>query len=237
MGRCPKQHSVLASLPSQDGDPQHNIFTQDQTPEPPYAMKAFHIYQACWMAAYLFTGHVTFPIPRCRRIREDFVFSLRTAILRSTQFSEDANFLGIFIWCTMIGGVMSADIDPVLCQWYLCKFHDCCLALEVHTWETARALLLTFAWVEAACDEAGHRFWLNSQSRVTAGRERMDIYGSRSHTMGDNRVEVDEQDYPCSRQACANRPPTVKAQRQFSSIIPAFDEAIPPTDHPIMSAV
>ncbi|RLL95882.1 hypothetical protein CFD26_103616 [Aspergillus turcosus] len=126
------------------------------------------VYRACWLAAFLFSTHVTFPIPATRPTREGLVPQLQDAIRRSSDpladenEDEDRGKSEILLWCTMIGGIAAQDGAVERRSWYAGQLRKLCHTLNIQTWAKMQELMRSFAWVDVACDEGGYRLWMEA---------------------------------------------------------------------------
>lgn len=108
------------------------------------------VYRACWLAAFLFSTHVTFPIPATRPTRENLVPQLQDAIRRSSDSSahdEDKGKSEILLWCTMIGGIAAQDGEVERRCWYAGQLRRLCHTLNIQSWAKMQELMRSFAWV------------------------------------------------------------------------------------------
>jgi hypothetical protein len=128
------------------------------------------VYRACWLAAFLFSTHVTFPIPATRPVRENLVPQLQDKIRRSSDSltDEDENQdecnakSEILLWCTMIGGIAAQDGEVERRCWYAGQLRKLCHTLNIQSWAKMQELMRSFAWVDVACDEGGYRLWMEA---------------------------------------------------------------------------
>lgn len=130
------------------------------------------VYRACWLAAFLFSTHVTFPIPATRPTRENLVPQLHDAIRRSSDSladmneDEDKTKSEIVLWCTMIGGIAAQDGEVERRCWYAGQLRKLCHTLNIQTWAKMQELMRSFAWVDVACDEGGYRLWMEAFAQL-----------------------------------------------------------------------
>lgn len=171
------QHRMLC-LPNPD-EPLESIFTNtkdcnnndnDNNNNPGEAVAAaLDIYRVCWLAAKIFTLHVTFPLPCSRQIREGQLPLLQDAISRcylhkqSNDNSNWAEISEILLWCTTVGGIAEEDGDPARRSWYAFQLRRLCLTLNIHSWARMQELLCSFAWVDVGCDATGYKLWMEAQ--------------------------------------------------------------------------
>jgi hypothetical protein len=125
------------------------------------------VYRACWLAAFLFSTHVTFPIPATQPTRENLVPQLQDAIRRSSDLAdenkdEDKGKSEILLWCTMIGGIAAQDGEVERRCWYAGQLRKLCHTLNIQTWAKMQELMRSFAWVDVACDEGGYQLWMEA---------------------------------------------------------------------------
>jgi hypothetical protein len=125
------------------------------------------VYRACWLAAFLFSTHVTFQIPATRPTRENLVPQLQDAIRRSSDLAdenkdEDKGKSEILLWCTMIGGIAAQDGEVERRCWYAVQLRKLCHTLNIQTWAKVQELMRSFAWVDVACDEGGYQLWMEA---------------------------------------------------------------------------
>ncbi|GIJ90053.1 hypothetical protein Asppvi_009002 [Aspergillus pseudoviridinutans] len=129
---------------------------------------AIEVYRTYWLAAFLFSTHVTFRIPATRPTRENLVPQLQMAIRRSSDSLADENgdeVKGkneILFWCTMIGGIAAQDGELERRCWYAGELRKLCHALNIQSWAKIQELMRSFAWVDVACDEGGYRLWMEA---------------------------------------------------------------------------
>lgn len=123
------------------------------------------IYGMCWLVGHLFTTHVTFPVPSCRRFRLKTVPPLYD-IVENTEdiLNENPVFMKLQLWCVVIGGIAAEDIDPGLRRWAVLKIRDLCRKLCLREWEQVKAVMCTFAWMESACNHGGEELWAEVQT-------------------------------------------------------------------------
>ncbi|KAJ5833569.1 hypothetical protein N7474_001880 [Penicillium riverlandense] len=126
------------------------------------------VYRACWLTAFLFSTHVTFPIPATRPTRENLVSQLQDAIRRSSDSlandneDDDKSKIEILLWCSMIGGIAAQDGEVERRCWYAGQLRKLCHTLNVQSWAKMQELMRSFAWVDVACDEGGCRLWMEA---------------------------------------------------------------------------
>jgi hypothetical protein len=125
------------------------------------AAAAMEVYRSCWLAAFLFSTHVTFPIPATRQTRENLVPQLQDAIGRSAPLAYGSGS-EILLWCTMIGGIASQDGETERRCWYVGQLQKLCHTLDIGIWAKIQELMRSFAWVDVACDEGGYRLWMEA---------------------------------------------------------------------------
>ncbi|KAI5460986.1 hypothetical protein BGZ63DRAFT_357631 [Mariannaea sp. PMI_226] len=145
---------------------QHRIMSLPESPvllDPSDAL--FHtkvlaqaLYNACRTAALLYSIHVTFPLPRPGAAKERLVPQLRNAIKTSIQHSECTDECRrVLFWCSIFGGIVSSVEKHR--PWFVARCHDLGLRLGVQSWEQAREILLSFVWLDSACNEPGRNLW------------------------------------------------------------------------------
>ncbi|PKX95963.1 uncharacterized protein P174DRAFT_419858 [Aspergillus novofumigatus IBT 16806] len=126
------------------------------------------LYRACWLAAFLFSTHVTFPISATRPTRENLVPQLQDAIRRSSDSLADENEdeekakSEIVLWCTMIGGIAAQDGELERRCWYAGQLRKLCHILNIQSWAEMQKLMRSFAWVDVACDEGDYGLWMEA---------------------------------------------------------------------------
>lgn len=157
------QHRMLC-LPKPD-EPLGSIFSTCDIPENPLA-RALDVYRVCWLAARVFTTHVTFPLSCLGTFREDLLPQLQGAISRILDHqtnNDETDILEILLWCTMIGGIAAEDGDPSCRSWYAFQLKRLYLALNIQSWTRMQELMRSFAWVDVGCDDAGYSLWMEAQ--------------------------------------------------------------------------
>ncbi|QGA19774.1 hypothetical protein EYB26_007468 [Talaromyces marneffei] len=126
---------------------------------------ASSVYGMCWLVTYLFTTHVTFPVPSCRRFRLKTVYRIRDTI-SNCEYSLQHNpwVLRLQLWCVVIAGIAAEDIDTELRQWMALKAHDLCTRLSLQQWDEVVNVMNSFAWMEVACAHGARKFWAQVQT-------------------------------------------------------------------------
>jgi len=131
---------------------------------------AMEVYRACWLAAFLFSTHVIFPIPATRPMREKLVPQLQDAICRgndslANENEDEDEYNGkceILLWCTMIGGIAAQEGEVERRCWYAGQLRKLYHTLNIQSWAKMQELMRSFAWVDVACDEGGYRLWMEA---------------------------------------------------------------------------
>lgn len=126
---------------------------------------AYTIYKMCWLVGYLFTTHVTFPVPSSRRFRLERVFEVRDAVRNcGYALQQDPWILKLQLWCVVISGIAAEDIDADLRHWMALKAGDLCARLGLRDWEQVVNVMNSFAWMETACAHGARKFWAEVQN-------------------------------------------------------------------------
>lgn len=126
---------------------------------------ASSVYGMCWIATYLFTTHVTFPVPSSRRFRLKTVYQIRDAISNcGYALQHNSWVLKLQLWCVVIAGIAAEDIDAELRQWMALKARDLCTRLSLQRWAEVVDVMASFAWMEVACAHGARKFWAQVQS-------------------------------------------------------------------------
>jgi hypothetical protein len=126
---------------------------------------ASSVYGMCWLATYLFTTHVTFPVPSSRRFRLKTVYQIRDAISNcGYALQHNSLVLKLQLWCVVIAGVAAEDIDVELRQWMALKARDLCTRLCLQRLDEVVDVMASFAWMEVACAHGARKFWTQVQS-------------------------------------------------------------------------
>jgi hypothetical protein len=121
---------------------------------------AFTVYGMCWLVGHLFTTHVTFPVPSCRRFRLKTVIPLRDIVSNCGHaLKHNPVFMKLQLWCVVICGIAAEDIDTDLRQWMVMQTRDLCTTLGFKEWEQVTTMLRSFAWMESACGHGGRKLW------------------------------------------------------------------------------
>jgi hypothetical protein len=144
-------------------NPQPSIFTNSDPSHNSHAT-AIAVYRACWLAAFIFSTHVTFPIPTTRGPREGLLPKLQAVLSMCYGDTDGADVSQIVLWCTVVGGVASEDGDPTRHRWFVVQFKRLCLSLGIQTWTRMQELMRSFAWMDIACDAGGYRLWTEFRS-------------------------------------------------------------------------
>ncbi|GAM37440.1 hypothetical protein TCE0_024r07363 [Talaromyces pinophilus] len=134
-----------------------------------YAMSimevASSVYGMCWLVTYLFTTHVTFPVPSSRRFRLKTVYQIRDAISNcGYALQHNSWVLKLQLWSVIIAGIAAEDIDAELRQWMALRARDLCTMLCLQRWDEVVDVMTSFAWMEAACAHGARKFWAQVQS-------------------------------------------------------------------------
>ncbi|KAL2007728.1 hypothetical protein VTN00DRAFT_7710 [Thermoascus crustaceus] len=160
------QHRMLC-LPKPD-DPLGFIFNTCDMPGKQIA-RELDVYRVCWLAARIFTTHVTFPLPCLRPFRENLLPQLQGTISKildhqaNDNGSNESDVLEILLWCTMIGGIAAEDGAPARRLWYAFQLKRLYLSLNIQSWTRMQELMRSFAWVDVGCDNAGYSLWMEAQ--------------------------------------------------------------------------
>ncbi|EED15666.1 conserved hypothetical protein [Talaromyces stipitatus ATCC 10500] len=126
---------------------------------------ASSVYGMCWLVTYLFTTHVTFPVPSSRRFRVKIVFQIRDAISNCGYALQHNRWvLKLQLWCVVIAGIAAEDVDADLRQWMALKARDLYTELGLQGWEEVLDVMTSFAWMEVACAHGARKFWAQVQS-------------------------------------------------------------------------
>ncbi|CRG89124.1 Protein transport protein sec39 [Talaromyces islandicus] len=120
----------------------------------------FAVYSLCWLVTYLFTTHVTFPVPSSRRFRLKIVFELESIMDRCESLAYNNLYvMRLQVWAAVIGGITAEDVDLGVRTCMALRLQDLCKKLGLGDWAAVSDVLNTFAWIEDACDHAGRNFW------------------------------------------------------------------------------
>ncbi|OKL55316.1 hypothetical protein UA08_09395 [Talaromyces atroroseus] len=123
------------------------------------------VYGMCWLVGHLFTTHVTFPVPSCRRFRVKTVLPLRELVDKCGHALKcHPVFMKLQLWCMVIGGIAAEDIDTDLRQWTVIQTRILCYKLGLQDWEEVTTVMRSFAWMESACGYGGRKLWAEVQN-------------------------------------------------------------------------
>lgn len=126
---------------------------------------ASSVYGMCWLTTYLFTTHVTFPVPSSRRFRLKTVYQIRDAISNcGYALQHDSWVLKLQLWSVVIAGIAAEDINAELRQWMALRARDLCTKLCLQRWDEVLDVMTSFAWMEVACAHGARKFWAQVQS-------------------------------------------------------------------------
>lgn len=126
---------------------------------------ASSIYEICWLVTYLFTTHVTFPVPSCRRFRLKAVYQIRDAISNCGHVLQHNPWvLKLQLWSVVIVGIAAEDIDAELRQWMALKTRDLCTRLCLQQWDEVLDVMTSFIWMQLACAHGARKFWAQVQT-------------------------------------------------------------------------
>jgi hypothetical protein len=127
------------------------------------ANTAMTLYEMSWLAASIFTTHVTFPLPsaRCYRVKQvpqlSFALTSSEHIVREHRELEELR-----LWCAMIGGITAGDLGPAIRSWWAARVRQLCEALDLKTWSEVQQLMRSFVWTNVACDHSGNKLWVET---------------------------------------------------------------------------
>lgn len=123
------------------------------------------VYGMCWLVTYLFTTHITFPVPSSRRFRLKTVYQIRDAISTcGYALQHNSWVLKLQLWSVIITGIATEDIDAELRQWMALKARDLCTRLCLQRWDDVVDVMTSFAWMEVACAHGARKFWAQVKS-------------------------------------------------------------------------
>ena len=126
---------------------------------------ASSVYGMCWLVTYLFTTHVTFPVPSSRRFRLKTVYQIRDAISNcGYTLQHNSWVLKLQLWSVIMAGIAAEDIDAELRQWMALRARDLCTMLCLQRWDEVVDVMTSFAWMEVACAHGARKFWAQVQS-------------------------------------------------------------------------
>lgn len=136
----------------------------------------------CRAAVLVFTLGVTFPLPRADPLAHAAA-DLGRAMRRSNSSSKNQTRPFLF-WSAVLGaiatGAAEAGASPgvgnenaKLYRFFLDQTRRLRGGLGLTTWDSAKAMLKTFVWLDKACDEGAWKVWTQSlrPSQNTAGKQ------------------------------------------------------------------
>ncbi|KAK8011131.1 hypothetical protein PG990_010096 [Apiospora arundinis] len=136
----------------------------------------------CRAAVLVFTLGVTFPLPRADPLAHAAA-DLGRAMRRSNSSSKNHTRPFLF-WSAVLGaiatGAAEAGASPgvgnenaKLYRFFLDQTRRLRGELGLTTWDSAKAMLKTFVWLDKACDEGAWKVWTQSlrPSQNTAGKQ------------------------------------------------------------------
>jgi hypothetical protein len=149
-------------------DHHHHQRSEDPSKTQTAAVKVF---RACWLTCLLFSVHVSDPQPRSKLFRQRLMPQLQDAICEVNHCTLDENNSNaiheILLWCTMIGGILSTDVDFVSCRpWYTSHLKRLCLALNISEWTQMVDIMRLFAWIDVACNDPGYTMWIEATQPI-----------------------------------------------------------------------
>ncbi|KAL3466084.1 hypothetical protein BJX64DRAFT_36395 [Aspergillus heterothallicus] len=153
-------HHRFLSLPDHHDPVEMIMDVFRRTPEA--CQKTRSIYFLLRLGAFLYSTHVTFPLPRPLRLRK-LLLSHLSAYFDSIT---DLNFpegvpLELFLWPAAIAAIAARD-EPCRMQFML-LVSRLCKETGISTWEHFRNTMRSFAWVDCACDQEGEHVWTDAR--------------------------------------------------------------------------
>lgn len=126
---------------------------------------ASSVYGLCWVVAYLFTTHVTFPVPSSRRFRSRIIYQIRDSISNCEYtLCQNPSIMRLQLWSVVIAGIAAEDIDLDLRQWMALKARDLYTRLGLQSWDEVVDVMISFAWMDVACTLVARKFWTEVSS-------------------------------------------------------------------------
>ncbi|OJJ46501.1 hypothetical protein ASPZODRAFT_25599 [Penicilliopsis zonata CBS 506.65] len=155
------QHGLLSMPKGQHQTEASSLRDSPPTLPPGHAC---HVYDACRLAALLFSTHVTFPYPQTCGIRAMLVPQLLSALmqLENDCFYSSPNIMRALLWCATVGGVTAATTR----SWFITYLARLSTLLDIQSYDEVNSALRPFAWIDAACDDAGQQLWRDVSAHV-----------------------------------------------------------------------
>ncbi|PYH98272.1 hypothetical protein BO71DRAFT_64268 [Aspergillus ellipticus CBS 707.79] len=118
------------------------------------------VYEACRIAAIIYSIGVTFPLPGVGAPFPTLVKSLKAELQQvelHSPWAASVNGIRLLLWVLTMGGIAATDTTEQ--QWFVkiaSRVVPRSLALD---WRETRRSLREFLWLDSACDMAGKQFW------------------------------------------------------------------------------
>jgi len=109
------------------------------------------------LAALIYSLLVTFPLPYNAAPFQRLVTQLKLAL---NEWDDDGG--GKLLWVLAMGGIGAIGLDER--DWFLHRFKEAVVRMEVKSWREARGIIKKGLWYEATNDNDGNDLWLESQN-------------------------------------------------------------------------
>ena len=114
-------------------------------------------YEVCRLSTLLFACGVTFPTPTSSGWDRNLVGAIKTTIEMLSFDNEPAIFLDTLLWVTVLAGIAAQNTDER--DWFVDTICGIVLERGLSLWDDVKVILLSFLWMEIACDRGAALLW------------------------------------------------------------------------------
>ncbi|PWY92641.1 hypothetical protein BO70DRAFT_15725 [Aspergillus heteromorphus CBS 117.55] len=118
------------------------------------------VYEACRIAAIIYSIGVTFPLPGVGAPFAALLQSLKAEIQQNEldgPWSTSPHGVRLLLWVLTMGGIAATDTAEQ--QWFVETASRVAPGSLVPEWRETRNMLREFLWLDSACDMSGKQFW------------------------------------------------------------------------------
>lgn len=152
-------HRVL-SLPTAEELQQSRSGNGDDVSDSKEKRGHMALYEACRLAAMIYTIMVVFPLPRAQYTRGALIHALKDALQSVKVDKSTIKGNAAMLWCLVLGGCCAEGLDlGELHEWFLDRLVELCLDCGIEEWARVEATIRDFIWLRCACSDTGKRLW------------------------------------------------------------------------------
>lgn len=114
-------------------------------------------YEPCRVAAIMYSLLIIFPLPAATAPFPRLAGMLKAALIDSELRTSWDSALELLTWILVVGGIASKNAPERI--WFVAALGRLTATVRISKWEELKRVVMSFLWVESACDSAGQALW------------------------------------------------------------------------------